>query len=116
MACLRSFAQQQGFDQIELRKLVSQPASKTPIDHPYGAIIATAVMQGFGREPLLVPSLGATTPDYVFTKLLQIPSIVAPYAPYDENNHAANESTKLSLYFSGIKTTALLLSMLSTIK
>ena len=111
--CLRDFIRQNGFDQIEVRKLVGQPASKTPIDHPYAAIIREAVARGFNRKPLIVPSLGGTTPDYVFTKILKIPSIVVPYAPHDENNHAPNESTKVSIYMNGIRTTAHLLSMLA---
>jgi len=112
LACLRHYVKQEGFEQIEIRKLVAQPASKTPIDNPYAAVILKAVDQGFGRTPLIVPSLGGTTPDYVFTKLLNIPSIVVPYAPHDENNHAPNESTKVSLYLKGIKATALLLAAL----
>ena len=29
---------------------------------------------------------------------------MVPLAPYDENNHAPNESTKVSLYLAGIRT------------
>ena len=70
---------------------------------PFVPVVKEAVAKGFGREPLVVPSLGGTTPDYVFTKLLGLPSIVVPLAPYDENNHAPNESTKVSLYLAGIR-------------
>ena len=66
-------------------------------------LVKDAVAAGFGRAPLVVPSLGGTTPDYVFTRLLGLPSIVVPLAPYDENNHAPNESTKVSLYLAGIR-------------
>ncbi len=67
-------------------------------------LVKEAVRAGFGREPLVVPSLGGTTPDFVFTRLMGLPSIVIPLAPYDENNHAGNESTKVSLYLAGIRT------------
>jgi Acetylornithine deacetylase/Succinyl-diaminopimelate desuccinylase and related deacylases len=66
--------------------------------------VKQAVAKGFGREPLVVPSLGGTTPDFVFTRLLGLPSIVVPLAPYDENNHAPNESTKVSLFLAGVRT------------
>ena len=66
-------------------------------------LVKEAVKKGFGREPLVVPSLGGTTPDFVFTRLLGLASIVIPLAPYDENNHAPNESTKVSLYLAGIR-------------
>ena len=49
----------------------------------------------------------------MFTKLLGLPSIVVPLAPYDENNHAPNESTKVSLYLSGVRTGMHLLESLS---
>lgn len=65
-------------------------------------MVRQAVADGFGREPLVVPSLGGTTPDFVFTELLGLPSIVL-LAPYDENNHAPNESTVPPLYLAGIR-------------
>jgi acetylornithine deacetylase/succinyl-diaminopimelate desuccinylase-like protein len=106
------FLREQGFDNIECRKLLGQPPSRTRIDHPGAELVRGAVRRGFGTEPLIVPSLGATTPDYVFTKILGIPSMVVPYAPYDEQNHAPNESTTLSCLLRGIKTTAYLLEQL----
>jgi len=66
-------------------------------------LVKKAVEKGFGKPVLVVPSLGGTTPDFVFTRLLGLPSIVVPLAPYDENNHAPNESTKVSLYLAGIR-------------
>ena len=36
-----------------------------------------------------------------------------PLAPYDENNDAPNESTKVSLYLSGVRTGMHLLEALS---
>jgi acetylornithine deacetylase/succinyl-diaminopimelate desuccinylase-like protein len=114
VAGIKRFIHEQGLDHIDVRQLVGQPASRTRIDHPYAAFVRDAVAQGFARAPLLVPSLAATTPDYVFTKLLGIPSIVVPYAPHDEQNHAPNESTKQSLYFNSIRTTVLLLSQLGS--
>lgn len=112
LEAIKGFIDSSGHQGITLKKLVAQPPSKTPMDHPCVGIIKQAVAEGFGVEPLIVPSLGGTTPDYVFTKILGIPSIVVPLAPYDENNHAPNESTKVSTFLNGIKSTIhLLLSM-----
>ncbi|MGE0355867.1 MAG: M20/M25/M40 family metallo-hydrolase [Burkholderiales bacterium] len=100
---VRRFAAARGYANIEIRELKATPASRTPLDDPFVPLVKDAVAKGFGREPLVVPSLGGTTPDFVFTKLLGLPSIVVPLAPYDENNHAPNESTKVSLYLAGIR-------------
>jgi acetylornithine deacetylase/succinyl-diaminopimelate desuccinylase-like protein len=103
-AAVVAFAKERGYDGIEIRNLKGTPASRTPLDHAMVPLVKAAVAKGFGREPLVVPSLGGTTPDFVFTRLLGLPSIVVPLAPYDENNHAPNESTKVSLFLSGVRT------------
>ncbi len=113
LAAIRAFAQARGYDAIEIHGTKATPPSRTPLDHPLVPRVKDAVAKGFGREPLVVPSLGGTTPDYVFTRLLGLPSIVVPLAPYDENNHAPNESTKVSLYLAGIRSGLHLLEALS---
>jgi len=100
---IRKFAADRGYANIEIRNLKATPASRTPLDHPIVPTVKAAVEKGFGKKVLVVPSLGGTTPDFVFTRLLGLPSIVIPLAPYDENNHAPNESTKVSLYLAGIR-------------
>jgi len=100
---IRRFAAARRYDGIEVRRTKSTPPSRTALDHPLVPVVKDAVARGFGREPLVVPALGGTTPDFVFTRLLALPSIVVPLAPYDENNHAPNESTKVSLYLAGIR-------------
>jgi acetylornithine deacetylase/succinyl-diaminopimelate desuccinylase-like protein len=104
LAAVQRFARERGYDGIEIRAIKSTPPSRTALDHPMVPLVKQAVARGFGREPLVVPSLGGTTPDYVFTRILGLPSIVVPLAPYDENNHAPNESTKVSLFLAGVRT------------
>jgi len=103
LAAIRKFAHDRGYHGIEITSLKATPASRTALDHPMVPLVKAAVEKGFGRKVLVVPSLGGTTPDFVFTRLLGLPSIVVPLAPYDENNHAPNESTKVSLYLAGIR-------------
>ena len=103
LEAIRRFARDRGYHGIEIRSLKATPASRTALDHPMVPLVKAAVEKGFGKKVLVVPSLGGTTPDFVFTRLLGLPSIVVPLAPYDENNHAPNESTKVSLYLAGIR-------------
>ncbi len=103
LECVRRFAAARGYANIAIDEIKSTPASRTSLGNAFVPLVKQAVAGGFGREPLVVPSLGGTTPDYVFTRLLGLPSIVVPLAPYDENNHAPNESTKVSLYLAGIR-------------
>ncbi|MEO5692468.1 MAG: M20/M25/M40 family metallo-hydrolase [Usitatibacter sp.] len=110
---IEKFAKDRGYHSIRITNLKGTPASRTPLDHPLVPMVKAAVAKGFGREPLVVPSLGGTTPDFVFTRILGIASIVVPLAPYDENNHAPNESTKVSLYLAGVRSGMHLLEALA---
>jgi len=113
---IQDFAKARGYHGIEIRCLKATPPSRTALDHPFVPMVRDAVAKGFGRAPLVVPALGGTTPDFVFTRLLGLPSIVVPLAPYDENNHAPNESTKVSLYLAGIRSGLHLLEAMAALK
>ena len=68
--------------------------SKTPMDPPYAEPIRKALFAARGVEPLLYPTLGASLPDYVFTKILGVPAFIVPYANADEADH--RHPTKIS--------------------
>jgi acetylornithine deacetylase/succinyl-diaminopimelate desuccinylase-like protein len=86
--------------------------SKTPLNSPFVQPLLQAIREAQGEEPLLVPALGGSLPDYVFTKLLGIPAFNVPYANADEANHAPNENLEVERFFSGIKTGAAMLAHL----
>ncbi|HKV83702.1 MAG TPA: M20/M25/M40 family metallo-hydrolase [Ktedonobacterales bacterium] len=86
--------------------------SKTPLDSPYAATLTQAITAAQGEEPLLVPALGGSLPEYVFTKILGVPAFTVPYANADEANHAPNENIEVERFFMGIKTGAAMLAYL----
>ncbi|MEP3279841.1 MAG: M20/M25/M40 family metallo-hydrolase [Stappiaceae bacterium] len=88
--------------------------SKTPMDSPFAPFIIDAIKAATGMEPLLFPTVGGSLPDYVFTKILNRPAFVVPYANADEANHAPNENLEIELFIRGIKTGASLLHKLGT--
>ncbi|UFW51268.1 MULTISPECIES: M20/M25/M40 family metallo-hydrolase [Bradyrhizobium] len=94
---------------VEVVRTESTPPSKTPVDAPFSEVVQAAVRTAQGVEPLIVPALGGTLPDYVFTKILRLPSFVVPYANADEANHAPNENIKIDCFMKGIRTGAALL-------
>jgi acetylornithine deacetylase/succinyl-diaminopimelate desuccinylase-like protein len=97
---------------VELIRQGSMEPSKTPLDSPYAAPLAAAIAAAQGEEPLLVPALGGSLPDYVFTKVLGIPAFGVPYANPDEANHAPNENLEVERFYRGIKTGAAMLAYL----
>lgn len=87
--------------------------SKTPPDLPACQAVIGAVRAAAGAEPVVLPTLGASMPDYVFTQVLGLPSIGVPYGNFDENNHSPNENLLLSDFYAGIRTSAYILEALA---
>ncbi len=97
---------------VELIHQGGMDPSKTPLDSPFTDPIRRGIVAAQGQEPLLVPAMGGSLPDYVFTKVLGIPAFVVPYANADESNHAPNENIEVERFIMGIKTGAALLAHL----
>lgn len=110
---VQNFVRERGYADIQVSKVMSQPPSRTSLSHPYAKPVAEALRSAFGKEPRKVPSLAGTTPDYVFTQMLGMPSIMVPLAPTDENHHGPNESMKISLFMQGIQFYATLIDLLA---
>ncbi len=101
---------------VEIVRQGSMDPSKTPLDSPFAEPIRRGVLAAQGAEPLLVPRLGGSMPDYVFTRDLGLPSFLIPYANADEANHAPNENLEIERFFTGIKTGAAMLAYLGAMR
>jgi acetylornithine deacetylase/succinyl-diaminopimelate desuccinylase-like protein len=87
--------------------------ANTPLDSPYADPIRRALRIAQGEEPLIVPAMGGSLPNYVFTQTLGLPTFVTPYANADEANHAPNENLEVERFFKGIKSGVAMLTLLS---
>src|SRR5699024_1183998 len=87
---------------IEVTKGASMMPSRTPYHLDVITNIRQAVEDAFNDKPILTPSMGGSLPDYVWTKILKVPSVVVPYANFDEANHAPNENIGIKNFFNGI--------------
>jgi len=97
---------------VEVVRQGSMDPSKTPLDSPFAAPIAEGITIAQSARPLIVPALGGSLPDYVFTRDLGIPAFGVPYANADESNHAPNENLEVQRFFMGIRTGAAMLDRL----
>ncbi len=88
--------------------------SRTPLDSKFVEPIRTAIEMAQGQDPLLIPAMGGSLPDYVFTKILGIPAFGTPYANPDEANHAPNENLEIVRFINGIKTGAAVIHNIGT--
>jgi acetylornithine deacetylase/succinyl-diaminopimelate desuccinylase-like protein len=90
----------------------SMDPSKTPLDSPYAEPIRRALAAVEGEEPLIVPAMGGSLPEYAFTRTLGVPCFGVPFGNPDEANHAPNENLELERFFRGIRTAAAILRQL----
>ncbi|WLD94413.1 M20/M25/M40 family metallo-hydrolase [Alkalihalobacillus sp. AL-G] len=98
---------------VEVNRLGDMKPSRTSSDHEIVRVVTEAVQRSFVTEPVLQPSLGGSLPDYVWTKILQTPSVVVPYANFDEANHSPNENMGVQNFFDGIKCTCYVINEIS---
>src|SRR5690625_5854700 len=81
--------------------------SRTAANLPVVETIKGAVEKAYQQPPIMQPSMGGSLPDYVWTKILNTPSVVVPYANFDEANHSPNENVGLENFFEDRKSTRL---------
>lgn len=96
----------QGFDDLEVVKVLSTESSRTPIDHPAMQKIGLVLQRVYGLEPIVFPGIGASGPNFVFTNILRQPCFLIPFAGVDQCNHGPNENFDLHGFFNGIQTAA----------
>ncbi|MEM7132359.1 MAG: M20/M25/M40 family metallo-hydrolase [Chloroflexota bacterium] len=98
--------------EVEFIRQGGMEPSKTPLESQYTEPLRQAFLAAQEEEPLLVPAMGGSLPDYVWTKHLGVPSFQTPYANHDEANHAPNENMEIERFIKGIKTGASVLAFL----
>ncbi len=75
------------------------------------AVLATTERAAAGPVAVL-PMMGGSVPIYLFAKILDVPVIGLPIANHDNNQHAADENTRLQNLWDGIETYAAMLGEL----
>ena len=66
-------------------------ASATPVDHPAAQFAARSLARTLGDDPVLLPSLGGSLPNDIFTEILGIPTVWVPHSYPGCSQHAPNE-------------------------
>ncbi|HET7036103.1 MAG TPA: M20/M25/M40 family metallo-hydrolase [Thermomicrobiaceae bacterium] len=87
---------------VTMRRGKGTRPSKTSPELGVSRAIVAAVGHAYGVEPVVMPVLGASSPNYLFTDVLRQPAIWVTYGPPDENNHAPNENMTLESFFNGV--------------
>lgn len=79
------------------------PASRVPMDGPFGKALLGVIADGAPEAPLVNPTVGASGPAYLFEQVLSAPMISLPIANFDDNQHAADENLRVQNLWDGIE-------------
>jgi len=86
------------------------PASRTSMDLPISQLVLQTA--DAARGPVVkLPTMGGSVPLYMIGEILHAPTITAPIANHDNNQHSFNENLRLQNLWDGIELLAALLSM-----
>jgi len=106
MALVRSHLKRHGFDDVEVVEYDSMKPSRTNAANNFVRPIVDACRAAAGQEPVVLPALGGSIPQYAFVEGLGVPCIWSAYANWDEHNHAPDENMVVELYIQAIKMSA----------
>ncbi len=103
---VRRHLDRHGFADIALDVHDSMKPSRTSPSNNFIAPIVEAARAAAGEDPVVLPALGGSIPQYAFVDALGVPCIWSAYANWDEQNHAPDENMVLDLFIQSIKISA----------
>ncbi len=106
---LRSHLDAQGFGDVLVEDLGSEPPARTDPDHPFVQMAADTARVVYGREPVLVPMSGGSGPNHAFIEHLKVPIVTCGAGYPGSQAHAPNEHVRLDMLQQGIRHSAHLL-------
>jgi acetylornithine deacetylase/succinyl-diaminopimelate desuccinylase-like protein len=96
---LRAHLDAHGHTDIEIEEQGSRfRASATPVDHPAAQFAAAALERTTDEAPVVLPSLGGSLPNDIFTEVLEIPTIWVPHSYPGCSQHAPDEHLPRSIF------------------
>jgi acetylornithine deacetylase/succinyl-diaminopimelate desuccinylase-like protein len=101
---LRQFLDRQGLSMVKIapsRETMFR-ASRIDPSHPWVQWAAQSVQHTTGTDPAILPSLGGSLPNDVFTEVLGLPTVWVPHSYPGSANHAPNENVPVSVIDEGL--------------
>ncbi|MEM7723400.1 MAG: M20/M25/M40 family metallo-hydrolase, partial [Pseudomonadota bacterium] len=100
---LRAHLDHHGFADIQIEEVgAAFRASQTPADHPAVQFVAQSIDTTTGEAPVVLPSLGGSLPNEVFTETLGLPAIWVPHSYPACSQHAPDEHLPQSIFPSAV--------------
>ncbi len=96
---LRAHLDAHGHGDIQIEEQGSRfRASATPVDHPAAQFAAASLDRTSDEMPVILPSLGGSLPNDIFTEVLGLPTIWVPHSYPGCSQHAPDEHLPRALF------------------
>lgn len=99
---VREHLDRAGFADVQVKLVRGSPATRLDPASPWVNWAKAAVKEVMGAEPAVVPNLGGTVPNDVFSDILGLPTVWIPHSYPGCKQHAANEHLPLSIVKQGL--------------
>ncbi len=118
LPALRAHLDSHGFDMIEIAlnpgRFGGFAAAATPPDHPWALWARRTLEQASNASPAVIPSMGGSICNELFTEVLGIPALWLPHSYAGCSQHAPDEHVLIPLCRSALRTMAALYWELGT--
>ncbi|MGA2820463.1 MAG: M20/M25/M40 family metallo-hydrolase [Anaerolineales bacterium] len=103
---LRRHLATEGFADVEVNYLGSEPPGRTDPDHPFVRLVAEAARDVYGVPQRVLPMIGGSGPNHVFLDVLKVPIATVGVGYPGGRGHAPNEHVVIKNLVNGIRHTA----------
>lgn len=78
------------------------PASRSDLNNPWVRFAAESIARTMGADPVILPNLGGSLPNTIFTDTLGLPTIWVPHSYPGCGQHGADEHLPISIVRQGL--------------
>lgn len=100
---IRAHLQQQGFDNVEVELMRGSPATRLDPNDPLVGWALESIALSSGKKPALLPNLGGSLPNEVFSEILGLPTLWVPHSYPACGQHGVNEHMLKSIAREGLQ-------------
>jgi len=106
---LRAHLDAEGFADVQMTFLGGEAPARTDPDDPFVQLVVDTSEQVYGRRMQIVPMVGGSGPNHIFSEALKLPIVTAGVGHPGSQAHAPNENVRLDLYLLGARHIAYIL-------
>ncbi|MDO6405542.1 M20 family metallopeptidase [Pantoea phytobeneficialis] len=100
---IEAHLQNHGFDQVKVEFMRGSPATRLDPTDPLVSWVLESMAQTSGKKPALLPNLGGSLPNEVFSDILGLPTLWVPHSYPACGQHGVNEHMLKSIAREGLQ-------------